>query len=120
MTQSTGTTGSATTKRKYERVSTRRPADLIISDQTLVVTLINLSMEGVGLMVNEALELKQRVQVKFCLPNYDQSSELNLTGLVTHVTHIGTQYLIGLQFAELTQHESLVIKGFINFHHRLD
>lgn len=107
-------------QRKYERISTHRPADVTIGDKSVVATLINLSIDGAGLMIDTALELKQQIQVRFCLPSYDQSSELNLTGLVTHITNIGSQYLIGLQFAELTRHENLVMTGFIKYHHRLD
>lgn len=107
-------------QRKHERISTHRPAEVIIGDKSVAATLINISLDGAGLIVDTALELKQKIQVKFCLPSYDQNSELNLTSSVTHSTTIGSQYLIGLQFAELTRHENLVITGFINYHHRLD
>lgn len=106
--------------RQHGRINTHRPAELIVGDQPLMATLTNLSSDGVGFLTNSKLEIKQQLRIKFCLPNYDQRSELTLYGEVTHCSTIGNQYLIGLQFAELTPHQNLVITGFINFHRRLE
>lgn len=109
-----------TNQRQHERVGTHRPAELHLAQTQLSATLINISLDGAGLVSPQALDEKVDIDVSFKLPDYTQTSRVSLSGTTTHCTKVGRDFLIGVQFNPLTAHEELVVKGFIQFHHRLD
>ena len=113
-------TEPAQNQRSQDRVSTRRPAEIILNDQVFQALIINLSLEGVAILTATDLEIGDKIKIHFSLPGYEQSSTLILNGEVTHHTQVNQQHMFGVRFALLSLHEKLVITGFINFHHRLD
>lgn len=106
--------------RNSERVSTRRPAQIFIKGDAYEAVVINLSLEGVGILIDQALPEGTEIKIKFNLPGYEQSSTLTLDGQIIHGTEVHHNCLFGVRFALLSLHEKLVITGFINYHHRLD
>ena len=106
-------------QRNQKRISTRRPAEILVNDQLFSAVMINLSLEGIGLISDTCFKEGDQIKIKFDLPGYEQSSQLALNGAVTHRTNVNKKCMIGVQFSLLSLHENLVITGFINYHQRL-
>ncbi|MBN2865181.1 MAG: PilZ domain-containing protein [Thiotrichales bacterium] len=106
--------------RNRERVSTRRPAQIFINDDVFDALIINLSLEGLGILIDRELSENTPIKILFSLPGYEQSSTLTLNGNIVHRTEVNQKCLFGVRFALLSLHEKLVITGYINYHHRLD
>ena len=112
--------GSSANLRNTERVSTRRPAKILTQDTTYEGVVINLSLEGIGILLDQNLADGTEIKIQFSLPGYEQSSTLSLSGQIVHATEVHQNFLLGVRFALLNPHAKLVITGFINYHHRLD
>jgi len=106
-------------QRNRSRISTRRPAEVLIKNEAFSAVIINLSLDGMGLITDTCFKEGDQITIQFKLPGYEQSSQLTLNGQITHRTSVNQKCMIGVQFALLSVHENLVITGFINFHQRL-
>jgi len=107
-------------QRNKERISTRRPAHIFVHNNEFEAVIINLSMEGIGILTDQPLSDGALLKIQFSLPGYEQSSKLTLNGEVIHRTEVNQKCLFGIRFPFLSLHEKLVITGFINYHRRLD
>ncbi|MGE4498919.1 MULTISPECIES: PilZ domain-containing protein [Piscirickettsiaceae] len=107
-------------QRRAERISTERPVKLTTESGSSDAKMLDLSILGVGILSNEELNEGDKVSVQFQLPSIGRS-EIKLEGVTAHSTHIrGQQYLIGVEFTDISDYMQSVITEYINYHHRLD
>ena len=107
-------------KRKYERVATERPVQIISAngDETLG-KMIDLSIKGTGIVAPESVGKGDKVSIQFQLPSTG-SSEILLEGITAHSFSVQKEYLIGIEFQNISGYMESVIAEYIRFHHRLD
>jgi hypothetical protein len=82
--------------------------------------LLDISFCGAGIISHQAYQADENFTLSFSLPNYEGVQRLALQAKVIHSQTVRKQFLTGLVFPELSAHQILVIKAFINFHQRFD
>jgi hypothetical protein len=105
-------------RRCFQRELINRQVDIIARKKSTQAKIIDISTCGLGLLSEQNYPVNSILQTNFCLPGYEQNNPLQLQGVVARNTAIDNHYLIGIEFLELSKHESLVLKEFLNFHQR--
>lgn len=107
-------------KRRAERVSTERPVKLETDQGQTDAKMLDLSILGTGILSSQKVEQGEKVAVTFKLPSVGRS-EIHLDGVTAHSSHIRDhQYLIGIEFTDISKYMQSVITEYIQYHHRLD
>ncbi|PLA73868.1 hypothetical protein CYQ88_09070 [Hydrogenovibrio sp. SC-1] len=104
-------------KRNAERVSTERPITVQSNQSTITAKMIDLSLVGIGVLSEKPILEGNEIQITFSLPNIN-NKELVLCGIATRTAHVQHQYLIGIQFKDLSNYIQSVINDFIHSHQR--
>lgn len=107
-------------KRKYERIATERPVQIVTQsgNQTLG-KMIDLSIKGTGIVASEGIETGDAVSLHFKLPSTG-ASDIVLEGTTAHSYSVRHEFLIGIEFQNISDYMESVIADYIRFHHRLD
>lgn len=107
--------------RKVERVSTERPVEVhhikAVDPQDVKGKMLDLSVSGTGILTDSPIEENEQLKVLFSLPNQEQA--LSLSGTAIHAYKIRNQYLIGVQFNNISDFYASKIQEYITYHHRL-
>jgi len=82
--------------------------------------MLNISLCGMGILSEHALNETEKVSLELTLPGYSQTQNLKLNAEVVHCTLVHDTYFIGLVFTGLDMHQQLVIKEFSHFHQRFE
>lgn len=106
-----------TDKRNAERVSTERPIRLQFDQSSFSAKMIDLSAVGTGVLSEAPIDQGCEIQISFSLPNIN-NKEIVLCGIATRTAHVRHQYLIGIQFKDLSNYMQSVINDFIRSHQR--
>lgn len=106
-----------TDKRNSERVSTERPIFMKSDETEFFAKMIDLSTIGTGVLSEKPILEGNEIQITFSLPNIN-NKELVLCGIVTRTAHVRHQYLIGIQFKDLSNYIQSVLNDFIRSHQR--
>jgi len=103
-------------KRNAERVSTERPICMKADQQTISAKTIDLSIIGTGVLSETPIQEGSEIQITFGLPNIN-NKEIILCGIAARTAQVRHQYLIGIQFKDLSNYLQSVINDFIRKHH---
>lgn len=107
-------------QRCSDRTTVTLPAELITSEETRTVKIVDISSCGIGVICSQPINISDDVSLKFALPGYAQNNTLSVQVKVIHTTNIRNQQLIGLSLSNPSQHDILVFKEFFNFHQRFE
>lgn len=100
--------------RHNKRITTHRPIILNHQNLSMGVTMINLSLSGLGATSSIKINPNDPVEVRFSLPFNDEVIELKIDSQLVHSTPVRGQFLIGLAFEPLSSHQQRIISNFIN------
>lgn len=102
-------------KRNAERVSTERPITMQANQIEIIAKMIDLSPIGTGVLSEIPVEKGITIQISFSLPNIN-NKEIILCGIATRTAQVRHQYLIGIQFKDLSNYLQSVIHDFVYKH----
>jgi c-di-GMP-binding flagellar brake protein YcgR len=100
--------------RYAKRANVDKPASLIFNQQVFSVRVINISITGVGILYQHALLPQEQITLKIELNLHGQVFNLNLKGKIVHTTQVQTQFLIGIEFYELSDYSKRIINQYVN------
>lgn len=103
--------------RNAERISTERPIDIQRQNNQVSGKMLDLSVRGLGFVTDHEIKQDDTLCIGFQLPNYTQP--LSLCGIAKHANKVRNQYLIGIEFDDVNDHQRMQINEFIANHHRL-
>ncbi|MBE0493428.1 MAG: PilZ domain-containing protein [Thiomicrospira sp.] len=102
--------------RHNKRITTHRPIILNHQNLSLGLTMINLSLTGLGATGPIKLNANDLVELRLSLPFYDEFIELKLNARLVHSTPVRGQFLIGVDFDAISSHQQRIISNFIDSH----
>lgn len=105
-------------KRKAERISTERPVKIKYDHTEGNGKMLDLSVIGAGFLTNDEIEENEELCIGFVLPTYNKA--MYICGLAKHASKIRNQYLVGVEFTDISDYDQTQISKFIAYHHRLD
>ena len=76
----------------------------------------DLSMGGVQLLADEAVQIGEIVNLRFCVLNDENSSPLTVNGTVVRVEEQGQKFFWGVRFDDIPSDTSLFLYRLIQFH----
>ena len=82
--------------------------------------MVDISTCGLGLLSSKPLNTEHPVEIQFTLPTYNNTANIQITGKIVHNTRVNQQYLLGIEFQNLTAHDLLVLKEFFIYHQRFN
>ncbi len=103
--------------RAHPRYAIAVEVSVIVEETTLTAQSENLSMGGLCLEVNQAIELGQRVDLRLALvfPKDDSSEPIRMGGRVVWSTAINQHHQIGIQFTEMSPEARSDLALFLRF-----
>jgi len=107
-------------KRCSARASLNRQAQICLPSEKLSIQILDISVCGLGAISPATFDIESEFIIKLSLPGYEQSNTLNIFGRIIRCLPVNNQYLIGIEFQDLTPHNTLVIKEFLSFHKRFE
>ena len=116
---SDSSTKSAYERRCGERVSINLPVEFI-KPCSLNGKLIDLSLCGCGVLMNEPLQPKDEFLVHINLPSEDGYIKIDLSCVVARCDKVRGQYLTGLAFNQMKPYQAYEINAFFNYHQRFE
>ena len=115
-------TTNGTDKRCSERVQVNRTVEIQNPLQSVstpsYAKLLDLSNCGMAFVGTDTYPQDTELTLVFTLPDYESNHTLAIKSKVERSQEVHNKFLTGLTFSNLTQHESLVIRAYVNFHHR--
>ncbi|QKI89942.1 PilZ domain-containing protein [Thiomicrorhabdus xiamenensis] len=105
-------------RRCSPRIAINLPVSLECNEHVLECKLIDISMCGIGLISNATLPVCTPAIIRLKLPNEDGFINMKLQAKITRCTKIREQYLIGLQFVDLSSFHEYELSAFFSYHSR--
>lgn len=110
-------TQAASDRRCGERVSINLPVKFS-KPFPLDGKLIDISICGCGVLINEPLTTEDEFLVHLNLPGEDGYIKVELNCMVARCLKVRGQYLTGLEFKNIKPYQAYEINAFFNYHQR--
>lgn len=105
---------SSSEYRNNKRITTHRPIILDHQNLSLGLTMINLSLTGLGATGPIKLNPDDIIELRFNLPFNDEFIDLKIKARLVHSTPVRGQFLIGVAFEALSLHQQRIISNYID------
>ncbi len=111
-------TPSAANRRQYKRAAITRGVRIFLSDGSSVYAkIVNLSIAGVGIVYDMPAEHGAKLRLEFSLVgDNDVLDSISTQAVVRHTHLVNNRYYIGMQFVDMDEDTTEVIKLHVAQH----